>query len=288
MNDSTTLTTQPESLNKSQAGHGDDMVQADCHTHGPYMARKEFAYENGLGTFETTTPCPTCQKEDAERRRKERRKYVHQWYRNSGIPFRFQQKDFSHFDADTKEQENVLAIIERYAEHWPDMQAKGTSLVLCGKPGTGKTHLACALIHSVIYKHADTALYRTASALVREVRNTWGNGSKDSESEILGRFTSTRLLVIDEIGVQNGTESERNILFEVINGRYERLRPTVIIGNVPYPEMDRFVGDRVLDRLREGDGVVIPFTWDSHRGRAEVIPAGEQSEPRKPKHRPAV
>lgn len=248
------------------------MIEEHCRKHGPYMAQATQEYEEGLGYWDSVTPCPTCVAEKEAMALEDRRKRAHFTFRDSDVPLRFQEKQLVTYDEGTKEQKEALKLVERYADNWPEMMTKGTCVVLCGKPGTGKTHLACGLIYEVIYKHGGRALYRTASGLIREIRATWGNGSTESESAVLKKLIGVDLLVIDEIGVQNGTESERNQLFEVINGRYERVRPTVIIGNVPYPEMSRFVGDRVLDRLREGGGVVIPFTWSSHRDKAEVVP----------------
>ena len=44
-------------------------------------------------------------------------------------------------------------------------------------------------------------------------------------------FIRPDLLILDEVGVQFGSETEKMILFEIINGRYEQLKPTIVISN---------------------------------------------------------
>ena len=45
-------------------------------------------------------------------------------------------------------------------------------------------------------------------------------------------FIRPDLLILDEVGVQFGSETEKMILFEIINGRYEQLKPTIVISNL--------------------------------------------------------
>jgi DNA replication protein DnaC len=72
--------------------------------------------------------------------------------------------------------------------------------------------------------------------------------------------------VLDEVGVQYGTDAEKQIAFEIINTRYENLRPTIIISNLNAAELTTFIGERVMDRLKENGGRLLVFDWPSHRG----------------------
>ena len=83
---------------------------------------------------------------------------------------------------------------------------------------------------------------------------------------IVKRFTSAGLLVIDEIGVQSGSPSERAILADVINTRYENLKPTVVIGNLTKEEFLSILGERALDRLKD-NGRTLIFDWENRRGK---------------------
>lgn len=78
-------------------------------------------------------------------------------------------------------------------------------------------------------------------------------------------YTDKDLLIIDEVGVQFGSESEKIILFEIINERYEQMKPTILISNLSEDELSRYVGERIIDRMREGKGAVINFDWESYR-----------------------
>ena len=57
-------------------------------------------------------------------------------------------------------------------------------------------------------------------------------------------------------------------VFDVINERYENLRPTIILSNLTTEEIRAYLGDRVYDRLRENGGKAFVFDWDSYRGKA--------------------
>lgn len=59
--------------------------------------------------------------------------------------------------------------------------------------------------------------------------------------------------------------TEKLLLFEILNERYERRRPTILITNLPIDEVSAYLGARVFDRLREDGGEFISFTWESYR-----------------------
>ena len=80
-------------------------------------------------------------------------------------------------------------------------------------------------------------------------------------------FIRPDLLILDEVGVQFGSETEKMILFEIINGRYEQLKPTIVISNLADALTD-YLGERVVDRLREGGGRMLIFDWPSYRRQA--------------------
>jgi DNA replication protein DnaC len=80
-------------------------------------------------------------------------------------------------------------------------------------------------------------------------------------------MTDMDLLILDEIGVQFGSETERNLLFDVLNERYEDCKPTLLLSNLPKQDVAKYLGERVMDRLREDGGRVVVFDWESHRGR---------------------
>jgi len=73
------------------------------------------------------------------------------------------------------------------------------------------------------------------------------------------------LLVLDEVGVQFGTETENLVLFRILNRRYEDMKPTILVSNVEIGKLTEFVGERVIDRLCEGGGGILEFTWESAR-----------------------
>jgi putative replication protein dnaC len=72
-------------------------------------------------------------------------------------------------------------------------------------------------------------------------------------------------LIIDEVGVQSGTEAESRALFDVFNERYQNLKPTILISNLNAEDFVAAVGNRIADRIKEDGGEFLFFNWESAR-----------------------
>ncbi|MEA9994304.1 ATP-binding protein [Pseudomonas sp. 10B1] len=187
----------------------------------------------------------------------------------SGIQPRFRECSLVNWDAGTEPAKaKALAMTTGFTEAFAENHAVGRSVMLLGTVGTGKTHLATAMLQQAIREHAQDGLrglYATAGSIIREVKATFGNLDR-TEASVYADLVRPDLLVIDEVGVQHGTDFERQVLFEVINGRYEQVKPTIIVSNLGIPELRECLGDRAVDRLRDKGGLVVLFRWASARG----------------------
>ena len=219
--------------------------------------------------------CPQCaasrqaanEAREREEQERDRQRRMEQRLSTSGIPMRFRDRTFENFIADTDGKREALKIASAFADEFDRHLQVGTTVVFSGKPGTGKSHLAIAAAMTVM--QSGTALYVNALDMIRMVRDTWRRDSEMTESAVLHELSTVSLLVIDEIGVQYGTDGEQVILFDVINRRYRDLMPTILLTNLGKADMKKFLGERSFDRLREG-GIWVAFDWESHRGSKKV------------------
>jgi DNA replication protein DnaC len=187
---------------------------------------------------------------------------------DAGIPDRFMGCTLDNWSAEAPAQVQALAACGGFVEAFGENFAVGRSAMLLGTVGTGKTHLGAAMLQAVIREHAHDGLrglYATAGSIIRDVKATFGNRGR-TEADVYADLICPDLLVIDEVGVQHGTDFERQVLFEVINGRYEKIKPTIVVSNLGVTELRQCLGDRAVDRLRDKSGIVVVFRWASARG----------------------
>lgn len=245
---------------------------ATCETHGDFE-QKVFPV---LGK-ELKSTCPECSRiarektEAAEQANKsmEIRMAMERKLGAALIPKRFASKTLDGYIATTAEQRKALNTCRRYAAEFKQIAEAGRCLLLLGKPGTGKTHLSVAIANEIMARSSATAVYRTIGSVLQAIRATYDRTSDQSESQILSSLISPSLLILDEIGVskEKPSDFELTTLFAIINGRYEQMRPTVIVSNLEAKTLPDAIGDRCIDRLREGGVIVIPFEWESQRGK---------------------
>lgn len=216
-----------------------------------------------------TGSCPECEKEDTlNTATKERQASnfqtqarINSRLDNAMIAPRFKEKTFENYKPENDGQKKVLEVCDWFLNNW-----KGSmGLIFIGGPGTGKNHLASALIKKFVMEDKGTALMTEAIKVIRAIKESWRSSDK-TETQVMRHFMEPDLLVVDEVGVQFGTETERMFLTEIINDRYNYMKPTILIGNLTLDEMKLAIGERALERFKEG-GKVVAFNWSSHRGR---------------------
>lgn len=237
-----------------------------CDKHGDYESRNVFG-----GVW---SRCPVCMDEDNEARKREdadraaieKARVWQMRLGEAGIPDRFHNRTLANYIATNAGQKSSLAFAMEYAGGFDVAQKTGRSAIFCGKPGTGKTHLAVGIgLHAMTL--GKLVLFTTVQRAVRRVKDSWRKDSQESETDVIDMLVEPDLLILDEIGVQFGSDFEKNLMFDILNERYEKSRPSLLLSNLTAQEVKAFLGERVYDRLREDGGKCIPFDWASHRGK---------------------
>jgi DNA replication protein DnaC len=155
----------------------------------------------------------------------------------------------------------------------PDFVTEGRSLILYGKTGRGKTHLAVAIGYRAIQNGFET-FCTTAAELVEDLSNA---GKKGGLQESLLTYTRPHVLVIDEVGYLTYGPDAANVLFHVVNDRHLRKRPMLFTTNKPLGEWGKVLHDEdlaaaILDRILERGRVI---QLDGPSGRTRHLNLGE-------------
>lgn len=134
----------------------------------------------------------------------------------------------------------------------PSFVTRGESLILTGKPGRGKTHLAVAIAQRAI-EHGHHARFVSASRLVESISAQIARGRGRSA---LLRYQRTPLLVIDDIGYARHNPHVASVLFEIVSERHRRGRSMIVTAHQAPEQWSELLGDcdaadAILDRLLE-------------------------------------
>jgi DNA replication protein DnaC len=150
---------------------------------------------------------------------------------------------------DFSEVAGISAVKIKHKINQRDWLKQGHNILLFGASGLGKTHLAAALGYGLI-EQAIRVRFTTGTAIVQQLQKAReGLGLE----EALKKLDKYELLIIDDIGYVKQSESESQVLFELIAHRYER-NSLVITTNQVFSEWDSIFGDNmmtvaVIDRL---------------------------------------
>lgn len=171
----------------------------------------------------------------------------------SGISREFTAKSFDNFDTRGIEQLDVaISKAKRYCRDF--LQAENTrhnSIIFSGQSGAGKTHLGMAICNRLLGEQV-AVVYMEYRNAVTKLKQHAADGQAYQEE--IRRYSSARVLYIDDLLKGKVTESDVNILYEIINSRYMNNLPMVISTEKTLEELmefDEAIGGRIIEMCRK-------------------------------------
>ena len=141
--------------------------------------------------------------------------------------------------------------IPGYVESWE-------SLFVSGPRGTGKTHLACAAIKEIVKGMDPELVFQTTPAyflpvpeLMLQFKQSYNQGAKQTEGEILDRYTKIKTLVLDDLGAERVSDWSIQMLYLLIDRRYREFKHTIITTNMSLGDIAEKLDDRISSRIAE-------------------------------------
>lgn len=179
------------------------------------------------------------------------------------IPKRYAHCTLETFREKTPVLKNAKVRVQEFVDLWPATDG-GRGLLLIGPCGTGKTHLAVAALVEIINAGKQgKLLFCNFQDLIQEIQASFDSDEVPSKSEILRPLLEADLLVLDELGSQKPTTFVQDILYYVINTRYNEERTTIFTTNYTdtpaegrEEPLSARIGNRLRSRLYEMAGTI--------------------------------
>lgn len=141
------------------------------------------------------------------------------------------------------------------------------SCFIYGEPGNGKTIYACWLLlreqrQLYLTDKTESCEFISVPELIQKIKVTFNN-SDITEQEILNHYSSVHLLVLDDLGTVKCTDWTYQILYLIINNRYENMKKTIITSNLNLEQLSNYLGDdRITSRIERMGKIIKKEFWN--------------------------
>jgi len=218
-----------------------------CHSCGRLFAPSWDHLEGQWGYPEITDSgiCRQCRKLQHIRQNMET------CLKHAGVPPKYLHCSFENFQVMDENRMCVNACGHYLSHPRPDFPG----LYLYENCGTGKTHLAAAIVRKLLLK-GKQVVFTCVPRLCFEIKKAFHNNCKVTEQDAIQAYVSCEYLVLDDLGVEKPTEWVKKTLGYIIYERDNMFKPTIITSNLSLDEMSHQVDHRIASRIA-GMGPVV-------------------------------
>lgn len=177
----------------------------------------------------------------------ERDKTNRMW-RNSGINAEDLDKSFVNFETWNEISKKMKDTSTNYLLRFKDIRAERVnSILLCGNPGSGKTHMALALANNLLNKNIQVVYMPYRDIITKLKQNML---DEEFYRKTISKYQAAEVLLIDDLFKGKVNETDINIMFEIVNHRYLNRLP--IIASTEYTidkllSFDEAIGSRIYE-----------------------------------------
>lgn len=151
---------------------------------------------------------------------------------------------FENTDKDTDKE--IIKKAKNYVKHFEEMRKDNVGLLLYGNVGSGKTCIACSIANAIITEYSYTVKMRNFAQILNDLQK---GGFNLDRNEYIEKITNPTLLILDDFGIERNTEYALEQIYNVINARYLKARPTIITTNLNFKDMEQEQEDIMLGRI---------------------------------------
>lgn len=149
-------------------------------------------------------------------------------------------------NADENTDKDIIKKSKNYVKHFEEMRKDNVGLLLYGNVGSGKTYIACSIANAIITEYSYNVKMRNFAQILNDLQK---GGFTLDRNEYIEQITSPALLILDDFGIERNTEYALEQIYNVINARYLKARPTIITTNLNFKDIEKEQEDIMLGRI---------------------------------------
>lgn len=156
------------------------------------------------------------------------------------------------FDNYRGEKDKSYIIAKNYVKEYEQMKKENIGLLFCGTVGSGKTYLACCIANALIEEYMIRVKIRNFAQIINDLQKS---GFDLDKNEYIEAITNVSVLILDDLGIERDTSYAKEQVYNIVNSRYLKQKPTIFTTNLPYEKIqnsdDGVEYERIYSRIIE-------------------------------------